>query len=400
MTQADIVIIGGGMVGATLACALAERHWRVALVEARPPQPFDPDSPWDLRVSAISRASQRIFEHLQLWPAMQAMRVSPYDRMVVWEEGAGEIRFDAADMAEPDLGHIIENRVIQRAAWQRLEQLDDVLLHCPARIATLETADEAVRVGLEGGETIEARLVVGADGARSRLRELAGIGVSRQDYGQKGIVCLVEVERGHEYTAWQRFLPSGPLALLPLADTRQCSIVWSADTPLADELMALDDAAFAERLQAAFGTRLGALRPLGRRAAFPLAGSQAQHYVQHRLALVGDAAHTIHPLAGQGVNLGLLDAADLVDRLRPGHDPGGRAALRAYERTRRSEDVLMMRAMEGFRYLFGNELAPLRLLRGAGLSLADRLPPLKQAFMRQALGLRRDLPALARVGCA
>ena len=314
MNTVDIVIVGGGMVGATLACALAERHWQVAVVEARPPQPFDPEADWDLRVSAISRASQRIFEHLGLWPAMQAMRVSPYDRMVVWEEGGGEIRFDAAEMAEPDLGHVIENRVIQLAAWQR-------------------------------------------------------------------------------------FLPSGPLALLPLSDARQCSIVWSADRPLADELMALDDAAFSARLQAAFGDRLGRLQVRGRRAAFPLLGRQAAHYARPRLALVGDAAHTIHPLAGQGVNLGLLDAADLAGRLQPGRDPGAWPALRAYERARRSEDVLMMRAMEGFRYLFGNDLTPLRLLRGTGLALADRLPPLKQAFMRQALGLRRDLPELARVQC-
>ena len=399
MKTVDVVIVGGGMVGATLACALAERHFQVAVVEARPPQPFDPEADWDLRVSAISRASQRIFEHLGLWPAMQAMRVSPYDRMVVWEEGGGEIRFDAAEMAEPDLGHIIENRVIQLAAWQRLERMDGVLRCCPARLETLEIGPEWARVGLDDGEVLQARLVVGADGARSRVRDLAGIGHSEHDYGQKGIVCLVDLERDHQYTAWQRFLPSGPLALLPLSDVRQCSIVWSADRPLADELMALDDAAFSARLQAAFGDRLGRLQVCGRRAAFPLAGRQAAHYARPRLALVGDAAHTIHPLAGQGVNLGLLDAADLAGRLQPGRDPGAWPALRAYERARRSEDVLMMRAMEGFRYLFGNDLTPLRLLRGAGLALADRLPALKQAFMRQALGLRRDLPELARVQC-
>lgn len=398
MKRYDVIIIGGGMVGATLACALAQQHRTVAVVEARFPRPFSQDDPFDLRVSAISRASQHIFEGLEVWALIQKKRSLAYDRMVVWDGGAGgEIHFDAADIGEPDLGHIIENRVIQTALLEAIESLDDVDLLCPALVTDMDLQEDRVVVGLDSGDQLEAKLLVGADGARSQVRERAGIEHSIvRDYGQKAIVCVVKTDEGHEYTAWQRFLNTGPLAFLPLPDAHYSSIVWSADTAVADEIMALDDEAFCAAISEAFESRLGRVGWTSERAAFPLRGTQAGAYVKPRLALVGDAAHTIHPLAGQGVNLGLLDAAALAEVLEGERDPGRYVALRRYERMRRGENTVMMHSMEGFKRLFGSRLPGIGRLRGLGLSMVDRLPLLKRQFMIQALGLSGERPSLAQ----
>lgn len=395
----DVVIVGGGMVGATLGCALARQGRRIAVIEAREPAPFDPAADYDLRVSAISRASQRIFEHLGAWPGMLARRASPYAHMHVWDAtGNGEIHFDCAELGEPNLGHIIENRVIQDALLERLKHEDNVSWLCPASLAALTVEADGARLTLEDGRELRTPLVVGADGARSKVRELAGIDVARQAYGQRGVVATVATEKPHAATAWQRFLPTGPLAFLPLADGR-CSIVWSADDARAEALMAMDDASFARELGAAFGHRLGGIVSVSPRAAFPLAGSQAAAYVRPRIALVGDAAHTIHPLAGQGANLGFLDAAALADVLAgvpAGGDLGHHALLRRYERARRGDNVLTMRAMEGFKLLFGNDLAPLTWLRNTGLALTNRAGPVKHELIRRAMGLSGERPTLAR----
>jgi len=398
MKPYDVIIIGGGMVGATLACDLARQHRSVALIEARPPEPFQSDDPFDLRVSAISRASQHIFEGLEVWPLIEGMRSLAYDRMTVWETGVeSEIRFDAADIGEPDLGHIIENRVIQRALLERLETLDEVDLLCPERVRDIDYQEDQVLVDLESGQQLSASLLVGADGARSWVREHAGIGHSIvRDYDQKAIVCVVKTEQPHEYTAWQRFLSTGPLAFLPLPDRHYSSIVWSADTAVADEILALEDEDFCAAITDAFQSRLGKVGWTSQRAAFPLRGTQAAAYVKPRLALVGDAAHTIHPLAGQGVNLGLLDAAVLAEVLEGERDPGRYLTLRRYERMRRGENTLMMHSMEGFKRLFGSRLPIINELRGAGLSMVNRSPMLKRQFMMQALGLARERPRLAR----
>jgi 2-octaprenylphenol hydroxylase len=398
MKSYDVIIVGGGMVGATLACDLARQHRRVALVEARPPQAFKSDDPFDLRVSAISRASQHIFEGLGVWPLIQAKRSQAYDRMTVWEnDSQSEIRFDAADIGEPDLGHIIENRVIQTALLERLETLDEVELLCPERVKDIDYEEDRVQLELESGQQLSARLLVAADGARSWVREQAGIAHSViRDYDQKAVVCVVKTEQGHEYTAWQRFLSTGPLAFLPLPDRHYSSIVWSADTAVADEIMALDDEAFRAAITEAFQSRLGEVVWTSERAAFPLRGTQAGAYVKPRLALVGDAAHTIHPLAGQGVNLGLLDAAVLAEVLDGERDPGRYMTLRRYERIRRGENTLMMHSMEGFKRLFGSRLPVVSELRGLGLSIVNRSPLLKRQFMLQALGLAGERPKLAQ----
>lgn len=393
----DVIVVGGGMVGATLACALGQGGLRVGVVEAREPRLFDPHADYDLRVSAISRASQRIFTGIGVWPGLLARRVSPYRHMCVWDAtGPGEIHFDAADLGEPDLGHIIENGVIQDALRERLRSLESVDWICPAQLRALRVTRTGAQIELDDDRVLEAALVVGADGAQSRVRDLAGIGLRAQAYGQKGVVATVAMERSHERTAWQRFLPTGPLAFLPLADGR-CSIVWSTSDAEAERLLRLTDADFADVLGKAFGLRLGRITGVSPRAAFPLRGSQADRYVQPRVALVGDAAHTIHPLAGQGANLGFLDAAVLAELLlaKPG-DAGALSLLRRYERSRRGENLLMMRAMEGFKLLFGSEQATLRWARNLGLRLTDRAGPLKDLIMRRAMGLSGDLPALAR----
>lgn len=383
----DVLVVGGGVVGAALALALGRQGRHVALLERTAPEPFDPHGETDLRVFAINRASQRLFESLGVWPAMQSRGVSPYDAMEVWDaRSPGRIRFEAAEVGEPDLGHIIENRVIQWSLWEALDAARVVRI-CPASLTHLQVSADRVDACLDDGRVVQAHLLVGADGGRSRVRALAGIGVDTRRYGQKAVVANVTTETPNPATAWQRFLPTGPLAFLPLADGRS-SIVWSTGADAADALLALDDTAFCAELGAAFEWRLGPVTATGARAAFTLQGSQARQYVRARIALVGDAAHTIHPLAGQGANLGLADAAALARTLatHADRDPGDLRLLRAYERARRGDNWLMMRAMEGFSALFGSAQAPVELARGLGLTLADRLPAIKNGFLRRALG--------------
>lgn len=400
--QFDIIILGGGMVGAALACACRGRGWRIAVLDGAPPARDWPAGEVDLRVSALSRASQRMLERLGAWPRMQELGTSVYREMQVWDAvGGAGIHFDSAEVGEPDLGHIVENRVTRLALWELLEQADDVSLLCPAQVEVLSIGESGARVVLADGTELDARLVVGADGRNSLVRTVLGIATGGWGYEQRAIVCNVEPEHWHRETAWQRFLPTGPLAFLPLADGR-CSIVWSADEGRAEELLALDDDAFRAELEEAFQRRLGAIRSVGPRAAFPLVLQYAKSYVRPRAALVGDAAHAIHPLAGQGVNLGFLDVAVLADVLghagEHGRDIGGLATLRRYERARRGENLLMLGAMDLFKRAFGNRIPPLVAARNLGLFAAERIAPIKRAFMLQALGIGEDAPSLVRAG--
>jgi 2-polyprenylphenol 6-hydroxylase len=399
-SQFDIVILGGGMVGAAMACACRGRGWRIAVLDGAPPQRTWPAGEVDLRVSALSRASQRVLERLGAWPRMAELGVSVYREMHVWDAvGGASIHFDSAELGERDLGHIVENRVTRLALWELLEGADDVTLLCPASVDVLSIAEAGARIILTDGSELDARLVVGADGRDSLVRTVLGIGTGGWGYDQRAIVCNVEPAHWHRETAWQRFLPTGPLAFLPLADGR-CSIVWSADEARAEALLALDDVAFIGELEAAFQQRLGPILSIGPRAAFPLRLQYAKSYVRPRAALVGDAAHAIHPLAGQGVNLGFLDVAALVDALERARsqqrDIGGLATLRRYERARRGDNLLMLAAMDAFKRTFGNRIPPLVAARNLGLFAADQVGPLKRAFMREALGLGGNLPTLAR----
>ena len=396
----DLIVVGGGMVGSALARACSGKGLRIALLETRAPQRSWPVGEVDLRVSALSRASQRILERLGAWDRIETGGASPYRKMSVWDAlGGGAIHFDAQSLGQPDLGHIVENRVIQLALWEQLEASPDVVLHCPASIAGLQPTEATTRLLLTDGRVLHGRLLIGADGRDSLVRELLGIETQGWDYDQRAIVAHVRPQEWHQETAWQRFLPTGPLALLPLADGR-CSIVWSASEERATELLAMDDTAFSTALTDASEARLGPLVVDGPRAAFSLRLQHAKQYVLPGLALIGDAAHAVHPLAGQGVNLGFLDAAELasaIDLARDrGRDIAGLWALRHYERARRGDNLAMLAAMDLIKRTFSNEAAPVAALRSVGLTLTDRIGPVKRLFMKRALGMGNDLPPLAR----
>jgi 2-octaprenylphenol hydroxylase len=373
----------------------------VALVEPRPAEPPAAGAPLDLRVSALSHASRALLERTGAWAAVAA-RAAPYRRMVIWESrqdpaGPDALVFDAAELGEPDLGRIGENRTIQSALVANAQAAGVVLLR--AGFATLEAGRAAVRVGLDDGREFQAGLVIGADGAESAVRAQAGIETRGWAYGQRAVVAHLRTGKPHGATAWQRFLDTGPVALLPLADGR-VSLVWSTLPDEAEALARLDDAAFSERVTEATAGVLGTLSPTTPRAAFPLRLLHARRYAADRVALVGDAAHTVHPLAGQGINLAFLDAAALVDvageALAAGDDPGESRSLRRYERWRKAEALPAIALLDGIQRLFsgGNPLQS-RLRRGA-LGLAQSSGSLKRALMQRALGTAGEVPVSVR----
>jgi len=396
-TDYDILIGGGGMVGGTLACALGGSGLRVGVIEPRTVDATE--KAYGLRVSAITLASQTVFENLGVWAGMRSQRIAPVEAMRIWEDDT-ELNFDGADIGEPCLAWIIENSVIVTALSERMRQFANIEVLSPARVAAAQFGEERVSVRLEDGRELKTQLLMGADGADSRVRRAAGIDWMRHDLGQSAIVAVVQTKQPHAHTAWQHFLATGPLAFLPLANPQQVSIVWSADTARAVELMHLDTAAFNAELQTAFGDQLGNVQLASKRAAIPLALGFARDYTSHRVALIGDAAHTVHPLAGQGVNLGILDAATLAEILLAAagkkRDLGTQALLRRYERARKGADMSMQAVTGGFRYLFGSRFPGLRALRDAGLRTTEQLPPLKDYFMRRASGLTGELPRLAQ----
>ena len=395
--QYDVLIAGGGMVGGSLACALGGCGLKVGVIE--PQVAAATAQGTGLRVSAITLASQTVFENVGAWDGMRAQQVASVEAMRIWEDNS-ILNFDSAAIGEPRLSWILENSVIVAALAARMRQFANIEVLSPARVATAQFGEERVSVRLEDGRSLQAQLLVGADGADSRVRRAAGIDWMRHDLGQSAIVAVVQTEQPHARTAWQHFLVTGPLAFLPLTNPQQVSIVWSADTARAAELMKLDAVAFNAELQAAFGYHLGNVQLASERAAIPLALGFARDYTSHRVALIGDAAHTVHPLAGQGVNLGILDAATLAEILLAAtgqkRDLGTQALLRRYARARKGADISMQAVTGGFRYLFGSRFPGLRALRDAGLRATEQLPPLKDYFMRRASGLAGELPRLAQ----
>jgi 2-octaprenylphenol hydroxylase len=397
----DVVIVGAGIAGASLAVALSGEGFRIALVEAQPlgertlPQgtnlgDFDP------RVSALTPRSSEFLQRLGAWEAIEQYRYCAYHHMTVWDaEGTGQIEFDRSEVGAAELGHIVENRAIVHALLAKVNRATDISVLSPAVLQSCtRLASSGMALELEGGECLEADLLVAADGAMSRVREMMGFTCREWDYGHRAIVATVEVEHPHARTAWQRFMPSGPLALLPLPGSEEhhyCSIVWSMQEDKVDAVLALDDEAFCAELGRASEARLGAVLASSRRYAHPLRQRHAVDYVQPGVALVADAAHTIHPLAGQGINLGLQDVAVLAEEIiagnRSGVRPGQLELLRRYQRRRKGENLVMMSAMDGFKRLFEQQSLPLRWLRNVGMRHIDTLPPIKRQLMRHAMGL-------------
>ena len=403
----DVAIVGGGPVGACAAALLARGAaggsgaLRVALLEPGAPAPLPADAPLEARVVALSRASEHILTRAGAWPRIRGPRLSPYERMRIWHESVAAdseqvLVFDAADAGEPNLGFIAENRLLQTAL---LGAFADAGGHLEAaQLSALEITDAGVNL-TTSGRVLSARLVVGADGAQSTVRRAAGLTAAVCDYHQTAIVASVATARPHQATAWQRFMHDGTLAFLPLADGTS-SLVWSADDDLAAGLLGATASGFAQQLDRASDLALGSTRLVSERTSFPLRRLAAQRYVAQRVALVGDAAHVVHVLAGQGVNLGLMDAAALAQLVLAAvgrrEDPGALGVLRAYERWRKSEVALMSTAIDSFDRLLAHGSGPLARVAQRGLSWVNRSQELRRLFIRRALGMSGELPQAAR----
>ncbi len=400
-TRYDVLIVGGGMVGSALACALGGSGLTVGVLESSLPEVYSPEQPHDLRVSALSIASERFLQNIGAWEGISSRRSCPYKRMKVWENSSqqGATEFNAAESGYSHLGHIVENRIVQLALLERVRQLDNVDLISPARTRRIDYSPGATLVELETGEQVVGRLVVAADGGDSMVRQAAGIGVTKWDYHQQALVAGVTTAYGQEDITWQQFTPTGPLAFLPLSG-HNASIVWYNTPNEVKRLRALPDDLFLEQLHACFPAELGQISEIQGRNSFPLRRQHAQQYALEGLVLVGDAAHMIHPLAGQGVNIGLLDAAALAEVLLAAHVQGeaveSLTTLKRYEEQRRRHNLLMMQVMDGFYHVFSNDIAPLKLLRNMGLGLAGRISPARKRVMEFAMGIRGSVPDLAR----
>ena len=382
----DVLVVGGGVVGACAALALARDGRSVTLVEARDPAPWRDDAP-DLRVYAFAPDSRALLDDLGAWAPVAAARAHAYRDMRVWDAaGSGELHFSAAQAGRAELGHIVEHGLLVDRLWQALGADSRVQRRCPAQVESFTQNDDGVALHLDDGTTVRGAMLLAADGAESRLRALAGLEVDAHDYGQRGIVAYVRTERSHEDTAWQRFLPTGPLAFLPCGDGRS-SIVWTVPDAEAARLLALDDTEFCRELTRAFDARLGGVVEVSKRVAFPLRRQLARDYVAGRLLLLGDAAHAVHPLAGQGVNLGLRDVRALRDALRNRPGVPSAARLQRWERERRSDNAVAAHSFEAINALFTDTRVLPTLLRGPALGLAGKIAPLGGFFLRRAMGL-------------
>lgn len=401
----DIVIVGAGMVGSLLAALLRDSGLSILMLERAPVTAPARDAAFEPRVSALTRASENLLRHVGAWAAVESCRCCAYTGMTVWDaDGSGRVEFSAAGIGESHLGVLVENRLLQSALTEVAVHATNVTFECPAQLAHLERLPQGWRLTLADGSRVQARLVVGADGAQSAVRGMIGIDTRNTDYHQRAIVTTVRTEKPHAFTAWQRFSATGPLAFLPLltadGDDHFCSIVWSQDDAEAQRLLALDDATFMREMGLAFEHTLGAIEAVDPRYSFPLQARHATDYVRDGLVLVGDAAHAIHPLAGQGVNLGLLDAGVLAEEILRARARNiawwDEATLSRYARRRRAHNALILNSMTGFQKLFGSHNPLLVVARNVGMRVTNALLPVKQELARVAMGLSGDLPRAAQ----
>ncbi len=396
--RTDVLIVGGGLVGGTLACALGGAGLNVVVIDAADPASVL-GAGFDGRASAIALSSRRLLERTGLWPRMRNEAAPMLDIRVSEGRSRLFLHYDHHDIGDEPFGHMVENRVFRTAVSQRLGELETVVVMAPARVADLARSASAVEARLADGRRIVAPLAVAAEGRDSPTRDRAGIRLTRWSYRQTAIVCTVAHERPHHFVAHEHFLPAGPFAILPLLGNRS-SIVWTERTDLASAIMALDDTGFTQELARRFGDFLGRLEVIGPRWSYPLSLQFAEKAVALRLVLVGDALHGMHPIAGQGLNMGLRDVAALFDVLAEardlGLDLGGADVLERYQRWRRFDNALMLAMTDGLNRLFSNNIWPLRLARDVGMAGVDRIPPLKKLFMRHAMGVVGELPSLMR----
>ncbi len=402
----DIIVVGGGMVGAAFACACAQSSQEKGLpLSIAVIEPYKPDYNWDkdsfdIRVSAITHASQRLLEKLGVWSKIKKEGAYAYKKMQVWDStGHGKICFDADEVAKENLGHIIENRIIAKNLQQRLEDFDNITFICPFKTKNLKIIDSDesqdsdqnynVVISNDEGVELKSKLVIGADGANSWLRQQANIEITSWAYEQTAVVTTVKTTKHPDYTCWQQFMPTGPLAFLPLKENYS-SIVWSTTAQHAEQLVSMDETSFNQQLEETFGTVLGNIEVYSARGAFPLRLRHAKQYVKPALALIGDAAHTVHPLAGQGVNLGFLDAdllaKELINAIEQGKNPGSYSVLRKYERGRKASNITMLASMDILKRLFSNQNPLFSIIRNAGLNLAGGSSLSRKFFINYAIG--------------
>ena len=384
----DIAIAGAGMVGSCAAYALASHGYRVALIESASPGQFetDQDGSFDLRISAISPRSQKILEGLGIWQQLDSARLCHYEKMFVWHQnGSASVALDAVELARDDLGTIVENRMIQQSLHRACSERTEIEWFQPDQIETLiENHDNGVQLLLSSGSVISADLLIAADGRSSPTRELAKMGSNSGQYQQTAFVANVSTELPHQKTAWQRFLKTGPLAFLPLANG-QSSIVWSCDNEFAEQLAVLDDDGFCDALGEAFEFKLGPVKQCSSRLSFPLGWHSCEHWLNHRVLLIGDAAHSVHPLAGQGVNLGFSDVSLLVDLIGDASTPILRKQLRRFERERKSQTWVAGNSFSGLKWLYGIEHKTVTAIRDLGMQAVGKNPILRRSLMRKAI---------------
>ncbi|AJJ72665.1 3-demethoxyubiquinol 3-hydroxylase [Yersinia pseudotuberculosis] len=385
----DVVVVGGGMVGAAAALGLAQIGWSVALLEHDAPAPFDKDSVPDLRVSALGCTSVALLKQLGAWPQVQQMRYAPYRRLETWEQPGSQVVFDAASLSLPELGFMVENRILQLALWQQFAECPNLTLLCPSRLQSMVRIDDYWKVTLNEQEEIQGRLVIGADGANSLVRRLAGIGTSGWQYRQSCMLITVDTDVMQQDTTWQQFFPTGPRAFLPLFD-HWASLVWYDSPQRIRQLQAMSMAQLSQEIAAFFPSRLGAVKAIAA-GAFPLVRRHAQQYVKPGLVLLGDAAHTINPLAGQGVNLGYRDVDALLEVLSQARELAepwhSEQVLLRYQRRRRTDNLMMQSGMDLFYTAFSNDLPAVKFARNLALMVAQRAGKLKEHALRYALGV-------------